>query len=386
VSDTAAEHGFTAAIRSILKTRLGANADPVYETSSLLGYINQKTRSADRGSKARGAFANLYAIYVLVEDYIRGGFAESGAYHEYAGARFTQLFKRQRELPFGSKLQNHALNHRLNEEFQRYYPNTVPPIVRDPETNRYWFNERLLLVEVDGTPVNIAHCVIEIIDAYAAAKRQAFDEFIVDCERLRQAASDEPQQVRDFINNLLRPNVDARLFEITSFAILKAAYGNQSVFWGWAPDSLEQEALTLYKTGRTNANDGGIDFVMKPLGRFFQVTEDLNVTKYFLDIDKVHRYPITFVVKSEASDQEMREAIEDQAKRQFGVDRVVERYMDAIEEIVNLPTLRDRFDEVYADGRAGEIMDELILQSRVEFNYPVPTVDDADEVANEPEI
>ncbi|MCS1410631.1 MAG: hypothetical protein M2R45_03826 [Verrucomicrobia subdivision 3 bacterium] len=37
---------------------------------------------------------------------------------------------------------------------------------------------------------------------------------------------------------------------------------------------------------------------MRPLGRFFQVTETTDVKKYFLDIDKVQRYPITFVVKS----------------------------------------------------------------------------------------
>jgi len=46
---------------------------------------------------------------------------------------------------------------------------------------------------------------------------------------------------------------------------------------------VKEDFLILYKTGRTNANDVGIDFVMKPLGRFFQVTETLDVRKYFLD-------------------------------------------------------------------------------------------------------
>jgi len=32
--------------------------------------LNEKTRSTNRGSKARGSFANLYAIYVIIEDYI----------------------------------------------------------------------------------------------------------------------------------------------------------------------------------------------------------------------------------------------------------------------------------------------------------------------------
>jgi hypothetical protein len=317
---------------------------------------------------------------VLVEDYIDKGFVESGSYKAYEGARFTQLFKRQRELPFGGKLQNHALNHRLNEEFRKFYPETVLPIIRDAETSRYWFNEQLLLVELDHTTVNIAVAVKEIIDSYIAAKTQAFDEFISDCERLRDVALEDPDQINAFINGLLRPNVDARLFEIVSFAILKAAYGARAIVWGWAVDSLEQETLVLYKTGRTNANDGGIDFVMKPLGRFFQVTEDLNLTKYFLDIDKVHRYPITFVVKVEAHADQIREEIEAQARQQFGVDRVVARYMEAIEEIINLPVLRREFEAACSQGKTSEIMDELVLQSRVEFNYPVPTVEDADEV------
>ena len=60
---------------------------------------------------------------------------------------------------------------------------------------------------------------------------------------------------------------------------------DQQIYWGWSPDELNAEYLVLYKTGRTNANDGGIDFVMKPLGRFFQVTETIDAGKYFLDID-----------------------------------------------------------------------------------------------------
>lgn len=80
----------------------------------------------------------------------------------------------------------------------------------------------------------------------------------------------------DFIVSLLAPNVDARLFEIISYAILKYYYNEQTIVWGYAWDHLKEEKLKLYKTGRTNANDGGIDFVMKPLGRFFQVTETLD--------------------------------------------------------------------------------------------------------------
>src|SRR3989344_3716512 len=221
------ENQFTDTIKEILHNHFGDTAPEILEKSQLLQYIELKTRSANKGAKARGSFANLYAIYVVVEDYMAKGFEKKSGYAKYEGAEFVKLFKRQRELPFGEKLQNHALNNRMNSEFQKFFPNS--------------------------------------------------------------------EDVEKFILGLLAPNVDARLFEIVSYAILKYFYHDQKLYWGFEIDKLKEDNLTLYKTGRTNANDGGIDFVMKPLGRFFQVTETLDVKKYFLDIDKTHRYPITFV-------------------------------------------------------------------------------------------
>ena len=93
--------------------------------------------------------------------------------------------------------------------------------------------------------------------------------------------------VESFIIDLLAPNVDARLFEIVSYSILKFYYHDQEIIWGYEMENLNRESLKLYKTGRTNANDGGIDFVMKPLGRFFQVTETLDFKKYFISLDKI---------------------------------------------------------------------------------------------------
>lgn len=64
------EHIFTANIKEVLQHNFDKNADDIFEKSQLIQYINEKTRSAGRGSKARGSFANLYAIYVIIEDYI----------------------------------------------------------------------------------------------------------------------------------------------------------------------------------------------------------------------------------------------------------------------------------------------------------------------------
>lgn len=364
------EHSFTQRIREILTEEFDeAKAIVLLAGSDLLKYVNIKTKSANRGSKSRGSFGNLYAIYVLVEDYVNGGFAVSGAYGTYDGAVFSTLFKRQRELPFGSKLQNHALNHRLNKEFERYFPaSTHVPIIRDTESQRYWINENLLKVPVGEETLNIAQAVLKIIDAYVDAKQGAFEAFIEDCERMQRLATASPDKVQQFLIALMRPNVDARIFEIVSFAILKAFYKNQRIYWGWSPDELHQEELTLFKTGRTNANDGGIDFVMKPLGRFFQVTETVDVAKYFLDIEKVQRYPITFVIKSNESVKTLQQSLSAQATSRFVAEAIVKKLLGSIEEIINIPALVACTEEVAGRGELPLILNEVVLHSRVEFH------------------
>ncbi len=365
------EHSFTKKIIGILSDLYGEANQEIFEKSPLLQYINIKTRSADKGSKARGSFANLYALYVLTEDYIRKGYNKEGVYSEYEGAVFSELLKRQRELPFGSKLQNHALNHRLNEEFKKYFPTSeLTPIIRSTETNRYWINENLIKFKINSKTYDISKVIIKIIDAYIETKKEAFNLFIKTCKDLQTASKEKPVVIKKFILQLIAPNVDARLFEIVAYAILKYYYHNQKVYFGFEPDKLEEENLNLYKTGRTNANDGGIDYVMRPLGRFFQVTETLDVKKYFLDIDKIEKYPMTFVIKSSETVKFLEEKLRKNAEKQYPVKKVINDYMSAIEEIINIPILKERFTEVIKAGRLKEVLDEIVKQSFVEFNYP----------------
>ncbi len=140
------KHDFTGKIISILDRNAEGRGEELLNESEIIQYLNIKTKAANRGSKSRAGFANHFAIYVLVEDYLNGGFDRKGGYSDYEGAKFRDLFRRQRELPFGSKLQNHALNHRLNEEFKKYFPSCEHlPIIRDAESNRYWINESLIV-------------------------------------------------------------------------------------------------------------------------------------------------------------------------------------------------------------------------------------------------
>jgi hypothetical protein len=74
------ENTFTKNIKTILQKYFGEYADDIFEKSNLIEYINDKTRSATRGSKARSSFNSLYSIYTLIEDYIANKFDEKGNY------------------------------------------------------------------------------------------------------------------------------------------------------------------------------------------------------------------------------------------------------------------------------------------------------------------
>ncbi|WP_457744634.1 hypothetical protein [Sulfurimonas sp.] len=365
------EKNFIDEIKIILEKDFGKKNSKILFDKPLIQYLVKKTKSANKGSKSRGSFANLYAIYVLIEDYLNQGFHKDGNdYSDYDGAIFTNLFTRQRELPFGAKLQNHAYQGRLNEDFKKYFPTVeLIPLLRDTKVNRYWINENLLLQKVGNKNYNLAKVIIKIINKYIESKEDALSSFINTCNNLKVISKTEKNDIYDFIKKLLDYNVDARLFEIVSYSILKYYYNNITVYFGFELDNLSEESLQLYKTGRTNANDGGIDFVMKPLGRFFQVTETTDFKKYFLDIDKIEKFPITFVVKTTTKIKDLEKEIKAKAYELYTVKKIVNKYIDSIEELINIEVLIKRFDECVKNGYLIQILDEIILQSKVEFNF-----------------
>lgn len=365
------EHEFTKIIFKILKDSFGDKANDIYLRSPLIQYLNGETKAASKDSKSRKSNGNLFALYALVLDYRNHSYHEKEGYStQYEGARFTDLKKVANSLPGGDKLQNHAFNHRLNQKFMNLYQDCpYQPIIRNLETKRYWINENLIDVEYDGGTYNISKEVLTIIENFIDVVRAEFENFIAYTTKLASIVNSEPETVVDFILKQLAPNSDARTFEIVSYSILKNHYKNQHIYWGWDIEKLKKENLHLYKTGRTNANDGGIDFVMKPLGRFFQVTETLDFKKYFLDIDKVQRFPVSFVVKTNISHENMIKAIEENAIKLYKVKSVVERYMKAVEEIINIDDLISMLMKLIKSNDIQGILDEIILQSRLEFNY-----------------
>jgi len=373
------EHIFTASIKEILIKHFGKDSEEVLQKSYLIQYINLKTRSANKGSKSRGSFGALYSIYTLIEDYIRNGFLIEGRYSDYGGARQTPLIDRQRGLPFGKKLQNHYFQNRTNTDYRKYFPSADIDriIIHDQSESKYWINETLLKLTIDSKEINLAQAIIEIVNEYIKSKQDSFQRFVKACEELQNLEDEKTDNIIEFIASLLAPNVDARLFEIVSYGILKYYYHDQKIIWGFEPEKLHTDNLQLFKTGRTNANDGGIDFVMKPLGRFFQVTETIDFKKYFLDIDKIQKFPITFVIKSNESAENLLGKIRENAKKSYAIKSVVDKYMDCIEEVINIPILTERFDKTVLSGYLENVLNEIIIQSKVEFNYE--DEDDEDE-------
>lgn len=337
----------------ILKDYFKDDYEKILNNSLLLKYLEIKTRSVDSSSKSRANYGNLYAIYVLVKDYVDKKFDENGKYSTYEGARFVDLFVSQRKLPFGSKLQNHSLNNRCNEKFRKFFGESVEvPILRDHDTKRYRINEKLLIVTIDSKKYNIAKSIISIIDRYIAERIKRSTSFLETCLSLEKKF--DRDKFTEFIKSQLTPNTDARIFEIVSYVILKNYYSMSSKI--------------LYKTGKTNANDGGIDFVMKPDGRFFQATEVMDFRKYFLDIDKINRFPITFVVKTTKTPDEVRKIVIEKAKEKLKDDKVINKYNEAIEEIITLPILIDRLEEVIKHNKAKKLLKDLIVYYKMEFN------------------
>ena len=91
--------------------------------------------------------------------------------------------------------------------------------------------------------------------------------------------------------------------------------------------------------------------------------------KYFLDIDKIERYPITFVIKTNLEEHEIHQQLQANARKYFPVDSVIEKYMKSVEEVINIKKLHDYTDTVIDKGDVGLILNEVIVQSKVEFNY-----------------
>jgi len=296
----------------------------INQNSVVYKYIEKKTRASGRDSKARRSLGNLYALYVLCQAYNEGAID---------GTSFSVLMQKMKALPFGSKLQNHPLDNRLNDEVRRSFQvqDSMLPVQNATEGTAKRRKISIdFLSEHEMDPSSASIFITKAIDLYIDEITEKQNEFLFNIEN-----SDGKDSILEFVENSFSPNADARLFEVVSFSVLKIYFSKRNVVING-----KEEFFQLFKTGRTNANDGGIDFVLRPVGRFFQVTEVLDFKKYFLDFDKTNKFPMSFVVKTDLDPEGAMRLIKINAEKNMG-EELAQRYFGLFEEVFTLPTLRD---------------------------------------------
>lgn len=323
----------------------------VHDNSIIHQYITRKTKASDRDSKARRSLGNLYALYVLCQDYLNGN---------EIGSTFTELMGKMKSMPFGAKLQNHPLDNRLNDEVRRQYgapDNLLPVQPADLGDGRKARKISVALLSENGmNPRETAAYVVASIDKYIQIIDDNQTAYLYEIE-----TANSDKEIVALIKQAFEYTSDARLFEIISFALLHLHYRQTEVTL--TLDGITKtERLCLYRTGRTNANDGGIDFVLKPLGKFFQVTETLDFKKYFLDFDKINRFQLSFVIKTDLTSDEVRSQISSAAQKLLTRD-LVQRYVGLFDDIYTLNELRSMLDWIQKSHELIAQLKEIIINT-----------------------
>lgn len=352
-------------IKDILISNFGNNYEEYYNNSDLLKYLNLKTSAINGNSKARKSLGNIYAIYSILHFYINDFYNAKDKYQNFEGYDFTKLLNFCRTLYGGEKIQNHALNSRLNLEFDNKIAsaNNKGKFIIVQNNGRYMIHIDYLYVK----GFDISKITIDIIEKYVELLRKKDDDLIETLESL--SSEQDIGLIKDNIERLLTEDSEARIFEIISYAILKNYYKDTKIYIGYSKEKLKEDYLTLYKTGRTNANDGGIDFVMRPLGRFFQVTEVGNYDKYFLDIEKVLHFPITFVVKTNKDKELIYQEFNNYIlNKSGGMKTLVERYNNTIEEVITINELKLWYSSLN-ENDIKNIMKDIITYYKLEMNF-----------------
>lgn len=347
-------------IENILREDYNKNFKTIFNNSPLLQYLDIKMGAVYGNSKTRRSLANIYAIYSILNFYVDDFYNKKEQYKSFTGYPYTKLFSFCRGLYGGEKLQNHALNSRVNGEF-RNKENTKDLIITD--NGKYALHIDFLYVN----GIDISKTAIKIIKKYIQLLQDKDNAFMKDLVELKKVNTRDSKLKK--LLSMLTDKSEARIFEIISYAILKNHYKGIKIYWGYSHEKLQKEYLMLYKTGRTNANDGGIDFVMKPLGRFFQVTEVMeNYDKYLLDIDKVMHFPITFVIKTTKNKNVIKKEIDKYIQfKSGGMKILIKRYKNAIEEIITINELKKWMIDLLSKD-INHLINDIEIYYKLEMN------------------
>lgn len=320
-------------VQEILEKHFPGQAQQIYTESLLIQYLDKKSGAIHGTAKTRRSLANYYAIYSILNFYVEDFFNNPNEYKKFEGYEYTKLFAFYRGLYGGSRLQNHALNSRVNGEFRNKVHTDKDLIIING--GKYALHIDFLYIRGQ----DISRAAKEIIEKYVSLLMKKDHTLLTVLASIGQSANIDEKKLQ--ISSLLTEDSEARIFEIISFAILKHHYKTQKIYIGLTAEEIHEEYMQLFKTGRTNSNDGGIDFVMRPIGRFFQVTEIDNYDKYLLDVDKVLHFPISFVIKTLKSKQLVEQEVEQYIETKSGGMVVKEQYKKAFEEIITINEMKD---------------------------------------------
>ncbi len=350
-------------IKEILIKDFGEDYEKIYHNSGLINYLDKKTGAIDGDSKTRRNLANIYAIYSLLVYYIKHNFYNNkDEYKKFEGFEYTELWNFCKSQYGGNKLQNHAFNNRLNGEF-------INKIAKGTNKELIIINGSKYLLHIDYLyieKVDISKTAIKIIEKYVELLKEKDLQLSKNLKQLLDLK--DTNKKKEIIETLIEEKAEARIFEIISYAILKSHYKNETIYIGENVENIRKEKLTLYKTGRTNANDGGIDFVMKPLGRFFQVTEVDKYDKYLLDMDKVMHFPITFVIKTNQNKEKILAEMKEYIIAKSGDMEVLKKkYFNSIEEIITINELKKWLNELN-NNSIDELIKDIDTYYKLEFN------------------
>ena len=342
----------------------------IYDNSPLLQYIDLKTAAVDRGCTARRNLANLYAIYSMTYYSAQENYEDKEEYEANDGFAYKDIKAFANSLYGGEKIQNHGYNNRAIGEFRNKTKTEADLFII--VGGKYKIHSDYLYVN----ETNLSTIVNAIIEKYIFLIKTKDENTIGAIDTISKET--DPKKKKESLKSLLKEDAEARLFEILSYAILRIYYSKKLVFFGVDEKTVRKSNLILYKTGRTNANDGGIDFVLKPIGRFFQVTEVGKYDKYFLDIDKVMRFPITFVVKTNKDRETIFIEMIDALRDKYGdTHELIETYKTAIEEIITMNELLDIIDN-FSNEDVIKVTDTFTIYFNLEMN--IEEDDSADDI------
>ena len=242
-------------------------------------------------------------------------------------------------------------------------------VAKNPTKELLVINGSKYLLHIDYLYVeniDVTKTLIKIIEKYIELLKKKDFQLSNYLKKLFELQNSNER--KKIIEELIEEKSEARIFEIISYAILKNHYKNEYIYIGKTKEDIHKEYLKVYKTGRTNANDGGIDFVMKPIGRFFQVTEVNKYDKYLLDMDKIMHFPITFVIKTNKEKQKVFSEISDYIIEKSGDMEILKnKYFNSIEEIITINELKKWLNEL-SNENVNELIRDIDIYYKLEFN------------------